>query len=216
MTQTFQVKEGQTEITVPHQDSTLTCIHPYQGPGTYVNVAQGLQERNLRQPTLTETASLAYAALQNKGDKYADEIIQLMKQRWLWGFTGILYIPDDGAYIQDNPAIEDNRVVMNLDELKQDETVRHVPFGYSATCQMSPEELTENPFAIGLAGEKGAKTLVNIARQYPNQSRLWALTDVDEQQIRVAALSSRGGDWLDVSGLNHDGNYDGCSFGVRE
>ena len=96
----MRVKEGRTELTIDHQGQDLTFIHPYFGPGTYAEVDAKLTspEIKLERPTLSQTASLANTVF-NSDDKYSNEIKRLMKSNWLLGFTGILYVPKEGAYI---------------------------------------------------------------------------------------------------------------------
>ena len=49
---------------------------------------------------MAETASLVHAAF-NSDDSYSTEIKHTMRQTWLWAFTGTLFVPKEGAFIQD-------------------------------------------------------------------------------------------------------------------
>ena len=217
----LQVEEGQTKLYVPHQNSTLTFIHPYHGPHTYANVASSIEQAGLSTPTLAETVSLVHAAF-HSDDKYSTEIQQLMKSNWLWGFTGIHYVPHKGAYIQDHPSIKNGMLFMQESELvkkleAQDPTVRHVPFGYK-TESMSSLELAKNSFVQALAGAEGADKLAEIADKHKNKPYLYSLTSVNEPTTKASALYSDWGvgHWLDVVGYFRGGNGDGFAFGVRQ
>ena len=112
----------------------------------------------------------------------------------LWAFTGTLYVPKEGAFIQDDPEIRDGMLFMDKDGLEQklnakDPSVRHVPFGYKVG-EMSPLELAKNPYAIGLAGEEGAEQLARIADKYSSRPYLWSFESVGGNETRVSALNS--------------------------
>lgn len=214
----LKVKEGQTEL-VP-QGTNLTFIHPYHGPGTYANVASSIEQAGLRTPTLTETASLVHAAFQSD-NKYSQEIKELMKTKWLWGFTGTLYVPNKGAYVQDHPAIKNSMPFMEESELVKkleahDPTVRFVPFGFK-TEAMSSLELAKNAYVQALVGEEGAEKLAEIADKHKNKPYLWSLTSVNEPTARVSALDSLwvDGHRLDVCGDVRGDDGGGYAFGVR-
>ena len=225
MTQTtkqkeLHIKEGRTELTVPHREGKLTFIHPSYGPDTYAHVASSIEQAGLYTPTLSETTALVYAALQSN-DKYSAEIKKMMKGRYVRGFTGILYLPNEGAYVQDHPSIEDGLPVMDRSELVKkleahDPTVRHVPFGFK-TEAMSSRELAKNKLIHALVGEEGAEKLAEIADKHIDKPYLWSFTSVDKPTTRVSALDSGWGvdvRRLLVNGYDHDANRDGCAFGV--
>jgi len=216
--QGLSVEEGRTKLTAIHNNKDLTFLHPAYGPDTYANVGAKIEQNGLAKPTMAETASLVHAAF-NSDDKYSNEIRDIMKQRILWGFTGNLYIPKKGVYIEDNPEIRD--VFMDESELikkleANDTTVRFVPFGYKIG-RMSSLELAKNPYLIGLAEEAGADKLAQVADKHKNKPYLFSFNSVDKPITRVSALDS---DWslgsgLDVVGGYYCGDYwDGCAFGV--
>ena len=101
----MRVKEGRTELSIEHNEKDLTFIYPSFGPDAYVNVQELIEKAKLEKPTMAQTASLVNTAF-NSDDKYSEEIKKIMKNNWLWAFTGILYVPKEGAYIQDNPEIK--------------------------------------------------------------------------------------------------------------
>lgn len=215
----LQVKEGRTELTVPHQGKELTFIHPQYGPNTYVNVKSSIEQAGLTTPTLAQTVSLVHAAFYSD-DKYSTEIQKFMKSNWLWGFTGTLYVPNKGAYIQDHPAIRNGMPFMEQSDLvkkleSNDPTVRFVPFGFK-TESMSSLELAKNVYVQALVGQEGAEQLAEIADKHGKKPYLWSLRSTDEPTTRVSALNSN---WIDGRRLYVDGNghgdNNGCAFGVR-
>ena len=206
-TNQLKVKEGRTELTLVHNGENLTFIYPCFGPDTYANVNDLIEEAKLERPTMSQTASLVHAAF-NSDDKYSTEIKELLKKRWLWTFTGILYVPNEGAYIQDKPRIKDRMPFIEKSELvkkleQNDHSVRFVPFGFK-TESMKPSELAKNKFVVGLAGEEGAEKLAEISDKFKNDPFLWGFKSVDETITRVSALGSY---WGSVRGLLVDG-YD--------
>ena len=164
MTQAFlrpyaglRVEDYRTKLTVTHNNKDLTFMHPAYGPGTYADVKAAIGKDSLRPPTMAENASLIYAVF-DSDCKYSVEIKDIMAEGWLWAFTGTLYVPNKGAFIQDDPKIRRGMPFMDRESLEQklnakDPNVRHVPFGYKVR-EMSPFELAKNPYVIGLAGKR--------------------------------------------------------------
>lgn len=206
-------------ILLKPKGTNLTFVHPNYGPNTYANVKEQIEEDNLRPATMAETASLVHAAF-NSDDRYSDEIRKIMKDRYLWAYTGTLFVPNKGAYVQDAPEIrngmpymDESKLVKKLDS--NDPSVRFVPFGYQ-TESMSPLDLGRNPYVITLAGEEGAEKLAEVADKHERQPYLWSFKSVNQPETRVSALYS---DWglgrrLYVDGGR--GNFrGGCAFGVQ-
>jgi len=217
----LRVEEGLTKLIVPHNGQDLTFIHPKKGPGTYAEVAQEIDNANLARPTMAQTASLVHAAVNSK-DKYSQEVLNILRQNWMWGFTGTLYIPNEGAYIQDNPEIINGTPFMDQSELvkrieAKDPSVRFVPPGFK-TGEMTSMQLGKNAYVIGLAGEEGAEKLAEVADKFKRKPYLWALESVNEPLTRVSALCSG---WnfdgrLYVNGSYHGFFGDGYAFGVQK
>ena len=221
MTNALRIKQSRAELTTEHKGEDLTFIHPSYGPDDYTNVKELIEKDNLEPPTMAETASLVHSVF-NSDDTYSEEIKRIMKDKWLWAFIGILYIPNKGAYIQDNPRIKNGMSCMDQNELERkleanDPCVRVVPFGFK-TGEMSSLQLSKNEFIRAIAGEEGAEKLAEVvADKYRNKSQLYSFDSVNEPLTRVSALYS---DWdldlrLVISGLNHGYSRDGHAFGVR-
>ena len=219
--QPLRIKEGRTELTTFHNTSDLTFIHPAYGPDTYANVGTAIEQAGLARSTMAQTASLVYAAFNSSG-RYSDEIKEIMKERLLWAFTGNLYAPNKGVYIQDNPEIRDNMPFMEESDLARrleegDEGVIYVPFGFK-TGEMTPLELAKNAYVKALAGAEGAEKLAEVADKYKKNPYLWSLESVKRPLTRVSALvSNRGlGDRLCIDGDNVGSNRLGYAFGVSK
>ena len=216
--QGLRVEEQRTKLFAPHSGGELTFLHPPYGPDIYANVGLAIAKDNLKRPTMAETASLVDAAF-NSDDGYSTEIKDIMRQAWLWAFTGTLYVPKEGAFIQDDPETRDGMPFMDRESLEQklnakDPSVRFVQFGYPIG-EMSPLELAKNPYVVGLAGEEGAEQLARVADKYSDKPYLWSFESVDGNVIRVSALNSGDLDRrLSVGGDLHGDDWVGRAFGV--
>ena len=217
--QTLRIKEEKPKLTVDHKGKDLTFVHPSYGPDTYANVGSEIEREGLIRPTMSEITSLFHSAF-NSDNKYSKEIQKLMKDRYLWGCTGTLYVPNKGAYIQDDPEVRNGMPFMEESELvrkleSSDPSVRFVPFGFQ-TEEMTSLQLSTNPYVKALVGDEGAEKLAEIADKHRNKPYLWSFRFVDKPLIRVSTLDSYWdlGGWLDVVGNGRGGNMGGCSFGV--
>ena len=213
------VEEGIAKLTAPHNGGDLTFIHPPHGPSTYAEVGLAIEQDNLKRPTMAETVSLVHAAF-NSDDRYSTDIKDFMKAG-LWAFTGVLYVPNEGAFIQDDPEIKDGMPFMNKLDLEEklragDTSVRFVPYGYKVG-EMSPSQLGRNPYVVGLAGEEGAENLARIADNYSNKPYLWMFKREDGDVARVSTRTFGGGivHGLGVSSIYGD-TRDYFAFGVEK
>lgn len=210
-------REGRTYLDVPHQKGILSFVSPEFGPDFYVNVASQINEARLTQPIMEQNASLVHAAWQNPKEKYSAQVINLMKNNLLWGFNGLLWMPQEGVYIQDRPEIKAGTVIMNREDLvakleAKDPAVRFVPFGFKTEYQTS-RELEKNEFVKALAGEEGAQKLAEVADKYNGKPYVAAFTkdSIKEPTMRVARLDS---DWgLDGGRLSVGGGWVDYRFG---
>src|SRR3989344_8025904 len=213
---------------IPHEKGELSFQHP-AFKGTYGNVAKAIDKVGLKRPNSFETASLVYNAFQNKDGKYESEIISILKNNWLWEFTGNLYLPKSNEEISNgvildldsqNLKFENGKLVMNKDSLikrlkEKDPPVKFVSFGFK-TKEQSSLELSENPYIVARYGEEGADKIAKVADKYSNKPHLWSFDSVNEEKVRMSALH-RGWDVdvrLIVGGCDGGGNFRGHAFGV--
>jgi hypothetical protein len=204
----FEVKEGRTTIVVPHQGKRITFVAPHAGPSTYNAVGEQIDNAGLLRPTFAEIVSLVYFATENKDNKYAERVLDILKNKRLWGFNTIRYEPKEGAFISDR----------NREDVQ-------VQFGFK-TGDNSLDEIVKNPFVLALTeGEEGAEKLATIAKSLKQTPHVWSFEGVDSTANRVAELSSY--EWVDrlnVYGIGYDYCDDygfgvsggGCAFGVSE
>jgi len=215
--QGLRVEEGR--IKVNHQGRDLIFSSQAYGPDTYANVQSAIEQNGLVAPTMAETAFIAHWAFYNDLE-HADEIRQIMKDRWLWAFTGSLYTPN-GVYVQDHPEIrggmpfmEEQGLIKKLEA--NDSSVRFIPFEYQRG-EMTSLQLAKNKYVIALAGEEGAGNLAEVADKHERKPYVHSLESVNEPTIRVSALDSYWdlGYGLGVSGCSRGGGRVAYAFGVQ-
>ena len=219
----MEAKVGKTYLTVPHKGGSLTFQYP-SFEGTYEKVAEQIDKEKLKRPNSPETASLVYDAWKNPKGKYESEIVKILKDAWLWEFTGNLYLPksneevNNGVILEYNPTIENGKLAMDKSSLikrlnENDSNVKFVPFGYKLENQ-KPSELEKNPYIIARYGEEGAEKIAEVASKYRSSPYLWSFNSVDEEKTRMSAL----GGFLYGGGLDVGGfwvvNLRGRSFGI--
>ena len=217
----FRIIEERVRLGIPYDDPKTFFLYPSYGPNTFAHVGEAITKEGLARPTMADTVDLVHAAF-NADDKYSQEIQRIMKDRWFWGFTGNLYIPQEGVYIQDNPRISNGLPFMEQSDLVQkleahDPRVRFVPFGFPIR-EMSALELARNPYIQGLVGEEGAEKLAEIADKHKYKPYLYSFASIDQPLTRVSALGSDGlvGRRLNVVGDDHGDDRNGYVFGVLD
>ncbi len=221
-------KIGKSYLTeIPHEGGKRSFQYP-AFKGNYGIVAEQIDSNRLKRPNSAETASLVYDAFQNQEGKYESEIIKILKDRWLWEFTGNLYLPksneeiNNGVILETNPAITNGKLDMNKKSLikrlqDSDSLVKFVPFGYK-TGEQTGFELMKNPYIVARYGEEGAQKITEVASEYKENPRLWSFDSVDEEKTRISALDDWGGfsGGLIIDGYYWGDNDVGCAFGVLQ
>ncbi len=221
-------KIGKPYLTeIPHEEGTRSFQYP-AFRGGYGKVAEQIDKDGLQRPTSPETASLVYDAFQNPKGEYESKIIKILKDRWLWEFTGNLYLPksneeiNNGVILETNPKITNGRLNMNRKSLIErlqdnDSLVKFVPFGYKIGEQTN-SELRKNPYMIARYGEEGAEKIAEVAGKYKKNPFLGNFEFVDESFDRDGKTKmSILNDHLGLSKLLIDGwgdIDDGYAFGV--
>ena len=222
----MKIEKGYTKMIVPYEKGKAVFAHP-AFKGNYGKVAEQIDNAGFKRPTSEETASLVYDALQNPKGEYEAGILKIMKDNWLWEFTGNLYLPksneevNNGVILDTNPTIQNGKLVMDKSSLikrldKNDSSVKFVPFGYK-TGEQNILDLSKNDYIIARYGEEGAEKIAKIASEYKNKPVLWSFDSVDEEKVRVSALGDGGGfgGRLLVNGYGWGGDDDGHAFGVE-
>lgn len=198
---TFEVKEEERiTITVPHQGKRITFVAPHAGPSNYNAVGKQIDEAGLLRPTFAETVSLAYSATQNKDNKYAQGILDILNNKWFWTCDLIKNVQNKGASISDR-----NR--RNV----------YVPHEFQAGEQPL-EELVKNPFVLALAdGEEGAEKLVEIAKSQKTKPHVLNSEKPFRGNVRedITALNSNWfGMWVPFVSYVFNIYGGGCAFGL--
>ncbi len=199
------------------------------GPMSFNGLRNADYGEGFRMPTMPELVPLVYASLENKNYDTAKNVVKTLRNHWITGNTGILYVPN-GMYVQDNPKLKEGRISMNQKTLERklgkhgekgvvfsdDKSIRFTPYNYKRESQ-SALDLARNPGIITLTGsEENAEKLAKASEHYKLKPYFWALENVDSPQTRVAGLDSYyfgGGLDVDAGGSGGDGR---CSFGVLE
>ena len=222
----MEAKIGKSYLTkIPHEGREISFQHP-SFRGTYGDVAEQIDKENLKRPTSSETASLVYDAFQNPDGKYESEIIQILKSRWFWEFTGNLYIPksneeiNNGVIIVSNPEISEGKLNLDKSNLVKrlqegDASLKFVPFRFKIGEQTT-SDLEKNPYIIARYGKEGAQKIAKVASRYKKNSYLWSFNSVEEEKTRMSALDSIWGlgGGLSVNGNDWDDGIGGRAFGV--
>lgn len=231
----MEVTESRALLKVPHKNGEITFVYP-PFKGTLEAVARQIDDSKLSKSISEQIASLVYDAWQKPEGRYESKIIQLLKDAWLWEFTGNLYIPKekgeltDGVFLQDNPEIRDGKLYMNREELakkmqsaktlekdiliSEDGTIRFVPFGFK-TGEIDKKDFAKYPYIIGRYGAEGAEKIAKVAEKYINNPWIYVLTDVSTAETRASAVYECHDLWLGFLGDDHlvDGK-DCCALGV--
>ncbi|HIH17208.1 MAG TPA: hypothetical protein HA282_05120 [Nanoarchaeota archaeon] len=168
---------GVTYLDVPHKDGILSFATPAFDHGSHVSLRKRILDAKLELPTMEQIASFLHEAWQDPKEEYSRSMISKLGTNFLLTFNGLLYVPNEGVYIQDRPEIvweqmpnSDHfwhKVSMERSDLDKkleanDPSVRFVPFGYKMGVQ-SYGELASNPFVQALAGEEGAEKLARVS-----------------------------------------------------
>ena len=222
----MEVETNYIKLKVPHERGKLSFQHP-SFKGTYGSVAEQIDKAGLKRPNSSETTLLVYDAWQTPNEKYSQEIISILKNNWLWEFTGNLYLPKregeefhNGVLIEYNPKIEKGKLVMDKNSLikrlkENDALVKFVPFEYKIDSQ-NLFEFQKNPYIQARYGKEGAEKIAEVASKYKNKPSIWSFKSVDEEKVRMSALCGFWdfGDGLSVDGDNWNDSDDGHAFGV--
>lgn len=196
--------------------------------GTYGNVANEIDKAGLKRPSSAETASLVYEAWKNPKEQYSSEIISILKNNWLWEYTGNLYLPksneeiNNGVILETNPKIENGKLIMDKNSLVQrlkenDKSVKFVPFGFKIGEQ-NLIELQKNLYIIARYGKEGAEKIAEVASKYKEKPIIHSFDSVNEEKTRMSALD---GNWgfgsrLVVDGDDWGDDVRGRAFGIKK
>ncbi len=165
---------GKMNLMVPHEEGRLNFIYPTIGKGTFIAVAKEVSKHGLILPTAYENASLLNAVLKNPNTTFLNDLRNKITETHdfssnIWCNNGILSVPNEGLYIQDNPLIVNRKIVMEKSSLikrleENDPSVRFVPL------TQDHWEMERN-FQRALFGEKGLEKISEVAGFMGNEIR---------------------------------------------
>ena len=219
---------GKSYLTeIPHEGRELSFQYP-SFKGTYGNVANEIDKAGLKRPNSAETASLVYDAWKNQKGEKESEIISILKNNWLWEYTGNLYLPksneeiSNGVILEINPKIINGKLAMDKNSLVQrlkenDPLVKFVPFGFKTGTQ-NLIEFQKNKYIIERYGKEGAEKIAEVASKYKNNPYVNIFNSVNKEETRMSSLSDSWDFYyrLDVYGNYWDDINDGRAFGVKK
>ncbi|MEK6897710.1 MAG: hypothetical protein AABW93_04250, partial [Nanoarchaeota archaeon] len=87
-------------VTTIELDDGLVFNAQRVGPMNFLGLRQADYGQGFRMLTMPELVHLVHASLENKGYETAKNVIKTLKDYWLTGNTGILYVPK-GMFVQD-------------------------------------------------------------------------------------------------------------------
>ena len=173
------------------------------GPGTFRELREADYGPGFRMPKMPELIPLVYSSLENQDYKTAKNVVNTLKEYWLTGNTGILYVPE-GMFVQDVPELKKGRISMDQKALEarlgsyeesgvvfsDDRSVRFTLYGFVREEQSSLA-LSENPGVIALVGgEENAEKIAKASEHYRLDPYFWSLGNVKSPAISVAGLGS--------------------------
>lgn len=202
---------------------------PPIGPGHYADIGAQIEREGYAKPTMANVASLVHDAFYRQGEQFDEFRKLLSKGRILWVFTGTLYLPAKGVYIQDDPKIVNGTVSMQESELVKklrqgDPSVRF----YRPTSRydlgmgwMKAQDLAKSRYLIALAGKDGAEQLAEVVSKhklgnYKFGSLLFSPVgkDVRAEVTRISALHSAFGMYLWINPNVPRLSYERSAFAV--
>ena len=217
------MKGGLTELTTSYGGKDLTFLFPTYIIDSYAGTQELIEKAGFIPSTMAQTISSLHTII-NSDSKDLNGIKRIMKYRWLLAFTATLYIPNKGVYIQDNPQIKKGRIYMDESELEKklaanDSNIRFIPFGFD-TEHISPMQLNNNPYIIGLMGKEGAEKLSEITTIFKQKPYLCNFNPVYEPVYGPTTMASTlDSSWLFDNGrftigFDHGDKHYGHGFGV--
>ena len=217
-------------IQICGSDNDIILFNPQGvGPMNFAGLRQADYGLGFRMPPMSQLVTLLHASLGNQDCETAKKVISTLRNHWLIGNTGILYVPK-GMFVQDNPVLKNGRISMNQKTLEKrlgsyqergvvfsdDRAIRFTPYIFKIESQKA-SMLAENPAVIALTGsEKNAGRLARASDLYRVNPCLFALNKTNSPKTRVAGFQSSGefDEGLNIyASLREDGD-NRYSFGV--
>jgi len=216
---------GKTKMYFSHKGKTLTAVHPFYGPEYSRSLQNLIKKEGYVEPTSAQLTSLVHEYF-NGDELQAQQVNQIMGDRYFRGFTGILYVPEKGAlgkglaHFIDYPEFDEKSVV-NRDNLLErlNESRAQVPFEHLKHGPIGWRKVAKNPYFVAWAGgEEGAEKLAELASKHSNkEAYIWLpdISNLEKPIARVATLDSYiHGDKLSVGSYDLGYGRKSHAFGV--
>jgi len=146
--------------------------------GDYLGTRAIITDLGLNHPTIAEVVSLFHEVLMNKPKSEYGDAVWRMTSGWTYGFTGNLHVPKEGVYVQDDPPIIDEKIMMTREELREKlvSEENNVLYSSDRRIRFAPWEnipkgvddflSDRNAHLIALVGEEGRKKLEDIRKKF--------------------------------------------------
>ncbi len=209
----------------PHQRKILTAVYPFYGPANSRTLQNLIRKDGYVESTAPELTSFFHEYFDGS-EPQAQEVNQIMGDRYFGGFTGILYVPEKDAFGKglahfiDYPEFDEKSVVDRDNLLRRlDESHAQIPFEHFKDGPVNWRKVAKHPYFVAWAGgEEGAEKLAELASKHPNKEAyilVPGISNLREPIARVAALNSYWNGYrldIDSGGLGNVEN--GSAFGV--
>lgn len=186
-----RIRVRRTEMDFQHEGKTLTAVHPFYGPANSRTLQNLIRKEGYIEPISAQLTSFVHEYF-GGSEQQVQEVTQISRDGYFRGFTGILYIPEEGlAYFIDYPEFDINSHVNKENLLKRlDESRARVSFKHLKEGSVDWRKVAKHPYFVAWAGgEEGAEKLAELASKskkayigVPNVSNL------KEPIARVASL----------------------------
>ncbi len=221
-----RIRVGRTEMDFQHEGKTLTAVHPFYGPANSRTIQNLIRKDGYVEPTSAQLTSFVHEYFDGS-EQQAQEVTQIMRDRYFRGFTGILYVPESKgkglAHFIDYPEFDKKSFVDKDNLLKRlDESRAQVPFEHFKDGSVDWNKVAKNPYFVAWAGgEEGAEKLAELASKHPDKEAYIWVPDVPNLKEPIARIATLVSDWdggrLDVFSDDYVGDFEGsCAFGVLE
>ena len=118
-------------------------LEPY-GPGTYEELGDQIRADGYSPATANQVFSILQNFIRLGGPgvirktkckryrRFLKSLYSALEDFGIWGYTGSFFVPNEGLYLQDNPKVEDNKLIMDREDFierikKDDSSLRFVP-----------------------------------------------------------------------------------------
>lgn len=212
------ITRGRTKIEFP--DAGFSAAHPFYGPANSATLREKIRADGLKEPTSGQTVVLAHS-LYNGEEPEAKEATDIMRNRYIRGFTGVLFEPKSQlAHFIDYPEFDGSSVVDVNNLLERiEESYVQVPFGKLENGAVNWRDVSKHPYFVAFGhGKEGAERISELASKHSRkEAYIWTpnISNLEKPIARVATLySGWGGDGLYVSSDGSGVNEANYSFGV--